>query len=639
MKFLPVIKNINWTREGNNFPCFLSSDAKTFLEFMNDEGFINQDDFEKIKDKTSNIIDSMNQDINIDMTELIQLSSYNGFTKDTFLNSNYIVVETDIISQPYRGYFVKESLVNGALIKYILIEDVITNLQRGMFNMDGEIVARRGFVDRLKNFNTSNVYWDFQDNSKLHNAELVASQFTTLKGRTAKPIIYEFENTASQVALDEIDASNWLIIYRPVDQANSNGEGQILRGKDNAKDVLEVPYYVSFAPTTPMKLQISGETYEWSAQTLYDEFKSNPNALTFTITDIVPFDNITGNINVFFANNRVVFNLDNVIRLIDGIDLFVFGMSNDNAYLDKTAYSAIARKSNDIILTDVLPNINDIRINEDKNIRNEPKLYTAPNAYYSLGNISQEPFILSPNFLQDKNIKLEVIESYIPEINKSNMYIKNGFYDDPFQNNVGLQLTNNYTLPQVTDAWKIYVNNHRVSQITGLATTITGAVVGTTIGAITNPISGIVSGVSGATSVINEIARRGDIKGTPDKVAVGNSVQFDFVLTGQKTVLVYNELVESELKQLSSFYHRNAYFINDFLKFDDIVTSRYHYNYCEIEEVNAITTGSISMSKQKRDYLIGKFNSGLRLWHYKGEEHQVKLGDYSKDNTEVIFNV
>lgn len=175
-------------------------------------------------------------------------------------------------------------------------------------------------------------------------------------------------------------------------------------------------------------------------------------------------------------------------------------------------------------------NVGSITINQNKSRFTEPKLYTSPYQFRKLNMYGNVFTIKYEHMDKPFNPDVEVVNSKIlslqfDEVSRVTNYLGGkGFPDSSKNNSLIANASNQLNLR--TDAWNEYVARNKTSMNAGLVTA--GAQAGlATVGALLAPATGGISlalagvAVSSASQIGGQLAKRQDIKSTPDEIKDG----------------------------------------------------------------------------------------------------------------------
>ena len=284
--------------------------------------------------------------------------------------------------------------------------------------------------------------------------------------------------------------------------------------------------------------------------------------------------------------------------------------------------------------------------NKPVSILYEPKLKTSEFEHYLLTNYKSENIELYNERLT-KNCSIW----YSSSINFAPMeQIKvRGYNNDDYFNQVRGELKNEY--PLSTDAYLQYINNNR-SQIvasqsinavqTGVG--IAGLVVGGTALATGNVLGakmgigmglGLLAGgiggtLSGASGIVNELAKQSDFKNKVDDVRANvNSLELDTKDDSDMLRITKYKVRDEYIQRAYQLFTKQGYLSNNYYKPN--LESRYYYNYIKTGyvEINPNAIGEDAVRK----IIESIYNNGTTIWHYnKGD--CLDIMDYSINNVE-----
>lgn len=309
--------------------------------------------------------------------------------------------------------------------------------------------------------------------------------------------------------------------------------------------------------------------------------------------------------------------------LLDGLFERHYYLFNSN-YIGtfKTDVSSVKFLYNEVLSKDLQPNI-----------ELEIKLKQRPYRSYTVTNYQIEPLTFGEeNIGRDKKI-LKFIQSV--DFNaKQKIYL-----DDYLGDNGKLYCavdTKIQEIPLMTDPYLRYIENNRASATTGLAINKGMAIAGAGLGLLgmLTPLPtaylGLGMGISGAMAVKNELLNQSNLKQAPDTMRdSGNNLVFD--LTDDNLILeVVTREIKDEYKQiLFNYLMRFGYKSNKFGVPN--LRSRYYYNFIKTITVQI----ECNLPQTIKDRIRNIYINGTRLWHYRVDNINPAMFDYSKENLEV----
>lgn len=294
--------------------------------------------------------------------------------------------------------------------------------------------------------------------------------------------------------------------------------------------------------------------------------------------------------------------------------------------------------------------INNIDINNDKDINFEPKLHTFPYEFSKITNHRVETAPIKHEFLQLEQSNEIGCQMGVSDSQKSAWWVKNYKVESP---KFSMTIDNTSTkIPLVIDNWNAYIAQHQatatqgyalnkgitIAQGTigagfGVAGIIAGAVGGGAVGA--GAIAGGSGGIIGSIlSTINKIKQvdyqREDIRKAPPSILnAGNDAGFD---VGMKNLTLKHERYELQdkfKKKIFEWFYRFGYQANE-LKIPEL-RSRYYFNYIQM---NANLKANLNVNELRQIKQI--YANGITLWHYR-DANTFRFNDYTKENVEMAL--
>ena len=284
--------------------------------------------------------------------------------------------------------------------------------------------------------------------------------------------------------------------------------------------------------------------------------------------------------------------------------------------------------------------------NKPAKIAYEPKLKTSEFEHYVITNYKSENIeLFNERFANNVKIKYSSSVNFTP----MEQITLEGYNDNDYYNQVRNELKNEY--PLSTDAYLQYINNNR-SQIVasqsinavqtgvGIASLAFGATalatgnvlgakmgVGMGLGLLAGGVGGTLSGASG---IVNELAKQSDFKNKIDDVRANvNSLELDTKEDGDMLRITKYKVRDEYLQRAYQLFTKQGYLSNNYYKPN--LESRYYYNYIKTGyvEINPNAIGEDAVRK----IIESIYNNGTTIWHYnKGD--CLDIMDYSINNVE-----
>ena len=276
-------------------------------------------------------------------------------------------------------------------------------------------------------------------------------------------------------------------------------------------------------------------------------------------------------------------------------------------------------------------------IYREPDIDSEPKLKINPYFYFTLGNQQTTPMLIK-NELLDNETNNIVYNASVGTINKERLYIENYNNDNlGFYNNIINTSNNELTLR--TDAYKQYMSQNKASSIAGIALPVLTTLAGIMLAPFTAGTSAVASAglivgglVSTATVIGNDIAKKVDLKQTPDTLRTsGNNIVFDYLAGNFWYNITSFEIEESAKERLFKYFMHYGYKASEF-KVPN-TKSRYYYNFIRLLDVNLESDLDQSTQEKIRDI----YKNGVTFWHYRDKGPFIGIKNYNFENVEMTL--
>ena len=95
----------------------------------------------------------------------------------------------------------------------------------------------------------------------------------------------------------------------------------------------------------------------------------------------------------------------------------------------------------------------------------------------------------------------------------------------------------------------------------------------------------------------------------------------------------YMTITEEYKRMLGDYFAMYGYKQNKIMNLGSNIRTRYYYNYIKTMGCNVTSKSNSPVPKKHLATIKAIFDKGTTLWHMDSQD--VRMGDYSKDNTEV----
>lgn len=116
----------------------------------------------------------------------------------------------------------------------------------------------------------------------------------------------------------------------------------------------------------------------------------------------------------------------------------------------------------------------------------------------------------------------------------------------------------------------------------------------------------------------------------PTMVSMGSDFMYGYNNNNQKLKVSTFDITEQVAEQIGDYFSLYGYMANKVMKLDEVIKSRYFYNY--VKTTNASVRSKNSVPKVFVDKINAMFNNGVTLWHQ--DNLYVEMHDYTYDNFE-----
>lgn len=268
-------------------------------------------------------------------------------------------------------------------------------------------------------------------------------------------------------------------------------------------------------------------------------------------------------------------------------------------------------------------NVSSLSINNGKSRFTEPKLYTFPYKFNKL-NAYGNSMIIKNEYVDDvsnHNLDVSIMGSKLlsltfDEVFKLNNYLGGqGFVDSNDKHNIITNVNNQLNLR--TDAWNEYVSRNKASMNAGIITA--GAQVGlATVGAVLAPATGGISlalagvALSGASQIGGQLAKRSDIKNTPDEIKDGAG---DIMVNKSIHKLYFTfdtyEITSEYANRLANYFYYYGYKSSRYETPN--LRSRYYFNYIKTMDTRVISDLPLRIVDKIKQH----YENGLTIYHVR----------------------
>lgn len=273
-------------------------------------------------------------------------------------------------------------------------------------------------------------------------------------------------------------------------------------------------------------------------------------------------------------------------------------------------------------------------------IKNEVKIWT--NYFYKeYGVIGSKLQKLKIQFLTNVNDKWQFDISYGWQFDKYKFAVIPNEFNNNFSyvNENGLIVDSLREMPIVGVAYDQYMLQNRISMATGAGVSAgIGAIAGMNRNkGIFGNIAGAIGGaaIGGGVKVINNTAKREDLKNTPDKIHTGGgNTIYAFLRPKTDNVMLYDlSLNNSDLTNVVSLFKQFGYEINRLEDYNEYKNNRYYYNF--IQGVGIFNNLDNQLSTAIKQQIDVDHKKGIRFWHVRDLLTFKGINVYDFENMEI----
>lgn len=261
------------------------------------------------------------------------------------------------------------------------------------------------------------------------------------------------------------------------------------------------------------------------------------------------------------------------------------------------------------------------------NYKYESKLLMYPYSYNLLTDWKSDPVVYKNEYFDNFGEQTLQITQNLSHFNKT-IYSFEGYKNEVSSRTTAIVNQRVNDIPLLTDAYKNYILTRNASVVSGLGLSVAGGAIGGVASLVAGNYMGALSeGLSAFSSISQEIAKRQDLKNTPDTIRnAGNNINFDLAYDNTSLNIYRYTITEAYKNILASYWQMYGYRICSVTKPN--ITSRYYHNFLKgYINIDGNIDGSYI------DEMEQAFQRGVNFWHYR--EGDVYFMNYSYDNVEV----
>ena len=283
-------------------------------------------------------------------------------------------------------------------------------------------------------------------------------------------------------------------------------------------------------------------------------------------------------------------------------------------------------------------------VNENRDWRNESKLYNFPYSYALITDYMNTPMELRYHELPRINNKVEIrAKCFVTEKGTYSIYVQN-FKGDYYGNMEGNINSAPLEVPVSSSAYSSWSSTQKAQDLQNTRSaimnantsmvengaSILGDVLGLNFGGAVRDGFGIYKDYQSKVQAIGQrSAQQKDLRNTPrTMINTGSDVGFSMVSGKKKIDLIRYRIQEEYLQRLSDFFAMYGYKQSKIMKPN--TRNRYYYNYIKSLGMNIWGQGIPKEHIQKLQQI---YDNGVTIWHV--DRPNVSVGDYSKDNREI----
>ncbi len=185
--------------------------------------------------------------------------------------------------------------------------------------------------------------------------------------------------------------------------------------------------------------------------------------------------------------------------------------------------------------------------------------------------------------------------------------------------------------PYATTNYSEYINNSKISSISGIARDVASPL----IGAATKGTTGVIGGIFG----FNEIIKQADLKNAPDNYRSPSYPIVRSFIDGKNNNYFFTSLNTFWEDQRLAIYDGLYKFGYTYEKIknidDDILNSRYYFNFLQVDNTYETLDYHLGLSTRQKELIDTSFKDGITIWHYRDETTWKGILNYELENLEM----
>ncbi len=194
--------------------------------------------------------------------------------------------------------------------------------------------------------------------------------------------------------------------------------------------------------------------------------------------------------------------------------------------------------------------------------------------------------------------------------------------------------------PIGTSKYSEYINQAKISSISGVARDVISPLVGAGIGASSDKKGGgLLGGLLGSVFGFNEIIKQQDLKNAPDTYRAPSSPLIRSFLNNENNNYFFSSLNSFWKDQQLSIYdglYKFGYSYEKIEKItDEVMNSRYYFNFVQADNTYECLNNSLNLSTRQKELIDISFKEGITIWHYRDENTWKGILNYEFENLEM----
>ncbi len=185
--------------------------------------------------------------------------------------------------------------------------------------------------------------------------------------------------------------------------------------------------------------------------------------------------------------------------------------------------------------------------------------------------------------------------------------------------------------PYATTNYSEYINNSKISSISGIARDIASPIKGLA----QKGLGGLIDGAFG----FNETIKQADLKNAPDNYRAPSYPIVRSFIDGKNNNYFFTSLNTFWEDQRLSIYdglYKYGYSYEKIKNIDDdVLNSRYYFNFLQVDNTYETLDNSLGLSTRQKELIDISFKDGITIWHYRDETTWKGIFNYELENLEM----